>query len=132
LLLLLILLLILLGRCIATDHGHQVETTGQLIEPAWRMGDVRIIAMRPVRETPYCSGRMGRSSKHASCRRQASHTQPSLVLLGSPRGRPAGLPLAERTHSRSTDYSALNALVETGKISEFQALDRLDDWKSRH
>jgi hypothetical protein len=42
------------------------------------------------------------------------------------------LALAEQTDSRSTAFGALNALVETGKISEFQALDRLDDWKSRH
>jgi len=42
------------------------------------------------------------------------------------------LTLAERTDSRCTAFSALNALVETGRISEFQALERLDDWKSRH
>lgn len=42
------------------------------------------------------------------------------------------LSLAERTDSRSTAFNALNALVETGTISEFEALDRMDDWKSRH
>jgi len=42
------------------------------------------------------------------------------------------LTLAEKTDSRSTAFSVLNALVETGVIGEFEALDRLDDWKSRH
>jgi hypothetical protein len=42
------------------------------------------------------------------------------------------LTLAETTDSRSTAFSALNALVETGTICEFEALDRLDDWKSRN
>jgi hypothetical protein len=42
------------------------------------------------------------------------------------------LALAERTDSRSTAVGALNALVETGTMSEFEALDRLDDWKSKH
>ncbi|MCP5515645.1 MAG: hypothetical protein H7A45_00125 [Verrucomicrobiales bacterium] len=42
------------------------------------------------------------------------------------------LGLASRTDTRSTAFSALNALVETRSISEFEALDRLDDWKSRH
>ena len=42
------------------------------------------------------------------------------------------LALAHQTDSRSTAFGALNALVETGTISEFEALDRLDDWKSRH
>jgi hypothetical protein len=41
------------------------------------------------------------------------------------------LSLAERTNSRSTAAQALNALVETNTISEFEALDRMDDWKSR-
>jgi len=26
----------------------------------------------------------------------------------------------------------LNVLVETGNISEFEALDRIDDWKERN
>ncbi len=42
------------------------------------------------------------------------------------------LSLAQRTHSRSTVFSALNVLVETGTISEFEALDRMDDWKDRN
>lgn len=42
------------------------------------------------------------------------------------------LALAEGTDSRSTAFGALNALVETGTISEFEAWDRLDDWKSKH
>jgi len=41
------------------------------------------------------------------------------------------LSLAERTNSRSTAFVALNTLVETGTISEFEALDRMDDWKSK-
>ncbi|MBU6400492.1 MAG: hypothetical protein KGS61_09255 [Verrucomicrobia bacterium] len=42
------------------------------------------------------------------------------------------LALAQQTNSRSTAVGALNALVETGVISEFEALDRLDDWKGKH
>ena len=41
------------------------------------------------------------------------------------------LSLAESTNSRTTAYGALNALVETGAISEFEAMDRMDNWKSR-
>lgn len=39
------------------------------------------------------------------------------------------LRVAERTRSRSIAFGALNFLVETGAISEFQALDRMDAWK---
>ncbi|MCF7674910.1 MAG: hypothetical protein K9N23_13165 [Akkermansiaceae bacterium] len=42
------------------------------------------------------------------------------------------LSLAEAADSRSTAFSALNALVETGTICEFEALDRMDEWKSKH
>jgi hypothetical protein len=42
------------------------------------------------------------------------------------------LALAERADSRSTVFAALNALVETGAISEFEACDRMDEWKSAH
>jgi len=42
------------------------------------------------------------------------------------------LSLVESTNSRSTAYGALNALVETGAISEFEAMDRMDNWKSKH
>ncbi|MDA1274280.1 MAG: restriction endonuclease subunit S [Verrucomicrobia bacterium] len=41
------------------------------------------------------------------------------------------LSLAERTNSRSTAFAALNTLVEIGTISEFEAVDRMDDWKSK-
>lgn len=41
------------------------------------------------------------------------------------------LSLAEKAASRSTAFRALNTLVETGVISELQALDRMDDWKSK-
>jgi hypothetical protein len=42
------------------------------------------------------------------------------------------LALAERTDSRSTALQALGALVETHTISEWEAIDRMDDWKARH
>ena len=42
------------------------------------------------------------------------------------------LGVAERTRSRSIAFGALNFLVETGTISEFQALDRMDAWKERN
>ena len=42
------------------------------------------------------------------------------------------LSLAEATDSRSIAFNALNALVETGVISEFEALDRMDNWKDKH
>jgi hypothetical protein len=42
------------------------------------------------------------------------------------------LALAERANSRSTAIAALNALVETGAISDFEACDRMDEWKSAH
>lgn len=41
------------------------------------------------------------------------------------------LSLAERTNSRSTAFAALNTLVEIGTISEFEAVDRINDWKSK-
>jgi hypothetical protein len=41
------------------------------------------------------------------------------------------LSLAEKADSRSTVFSALNALVETGVIDEFEAMSRMDDWKSK-
>lgn len=39
---------------------------------------------------------------------------------------------AETADSRSTATGALNGLVETGEISDREALDRLDDWKEKH
>jgi hypothetical protein len=42
------------------------------------------------------------------------------------------LSLAEQTDSRSTAYRALNVLVETGAIDEFEALDRFEEWKNKH
>ena len=42
------------------------------------------------------------------------------------------LTVAETTDSRSTATGALNVLVETGEISDIEALDRLDDWKDKH
>jgi hypothetical protein len=41
------------------------------------------------------------------------------------------LTLAEMADSRSTVFGALDALVETGAISEFEAISRMDDWKSK-
>jgi hypothetical protein len=38
----------------------------------------------------------------------------------------------ECPRSRSIAFGALNFLVETGAISEFQALDRIDEWKERN
>ncbi len=35
-------------------------------------------------------------------------------------------------NNRSTVYVALNMLVESGIISELEALDRMDNWKSKH
>jgi hypothetical protein len=46
--------------------------------------------------------------------------------------RTALLTVAETTDSRSTATGALNVLVETGEISDMEALDRLDDWKDKH
>jgi len=46
--------------------------------------------------------------------------------------RNALLTVAETTDSRSTATGALNVLVETGEISDMEALDRLDDWKDKH
>lgn len=42
------------------------------------------------------------------------------------------LSVAEMTDRRSTATGALNVLVETGEISDMEALDRLDDWKDKH
>jgi len=42
------------------------------------------------------------------------------------------LTVTETTDSRSTATGALNVLVETGEISDLEALDRLDDWKDKH
>jgi len=42
------------------------------------------------------------------------------------------LGVAERTRSRSIAVGALNFLVETGVISDLQALDRIDDWEERN
>ena len=41
------------------------------------------------------------------------------------------LSLAATTDSRSTVFGALDALVETGAISEYEAMSRMDDWKSQ-
>lgn len=40
--------------------------------------------------------------------------------------------LVEKTKSRGIASGALNVLVESGDINEFEALDRIDDWKDRH
>lgn len=42
------------------------------------------------------------------------------------------LSMVEATDSRCSAFSALNALVETGAIGEFEALNRMDDWKDKH
>jgi len=42
------------------------------------------------------------------------------------------LAFAERVDSRGLAASALNTLVESGNISEFTALDRIDEWKDKH
>jgi hypothetical protein len=42
------------------------------------------------------------------------------------------LTVAETTDSRSIATGALNVLVETGEISDIEALDRLDEWKDNH
>jgi hypothetical protein len=42
------------------------------------------------------------------------------------------LTVAETTDSRSTATGALNVLVETGEISDMEALSRLDNWKDKH
>lgn len=42
------------------------------------------------------------------------------------------LGLAGRATSRSTVFHALNALVETGVISELEALSHMDEWKDKH
>lgn len=40
--------------------------------------------------------------------------------------------VAESTENQSNMVGALNVLVEAGHISEFEALDRLDDWQDAH
>ena len=40
--------------------------------------------------------------------------------------------LVSKTDSRGLAVGALNVLVESGNISEFTALDHIDDWKERH
>ncbi len=42
------------------------------------------------------------------------------------------LTLADRADSRSTVFGALDALVETGVIDEFEAMSRMSDWKNKH
>jgi hypothetical protein len=42
------------------------------------------------------------------------------------------LAAAENTDSRSTATGALNVLVESGEVTDLDALDRLDDWKDKH
>lgn len=42
------------------------------------------------------------------------------------------LSLVEHTDNRSNATGALNVLVESGNIGEFEALSRLDDWKEEH
>ena len=39
---------------------------------------------------------------------------------------------AKRTKRRGLAAGALNVLVETGTISEFEACDRIDEWKTEH
>lgn len=43
-----------------------------------------------------------------------------------------GSNVADRTQSRSIVFGALDLLVESGTISELQALDRIDEWKERN
>ena len=42
------------------------------------------------------------------------------------------LAVATKTTSRAIAVTALNVLVETGDIGEFEAFDRLDRWKAKH
>jgi hypothetical protein len=42
------------------------------------------------------------------------------------------LGFAKRTKSRGLAVGALNVLVETGAIHEWEACDRIDDWKTEH
>lgn len=54
-----------------------------------------------------------------------------------PDGVPGGmedalLRVVDKTDSRGIAAGALNVLVQTGNISEFEALDRIDDWKERN
>lgn len=42
------------------------------------------------------------------------------------------LAVAEKTKSRSTAVGALNVLVETRVISEWEASDRMSEWKEKH
>lgn len=42
------------------------------------------------------------------------------------------LTLVERTPSRSVAFGALDLLVSTGTINEFDAMNRMDDWKEKH
>lgn len=44
----------------------------------------------------------------------------------------ASLGVAKRTRSRSIAVGALNFLVETGVISGWEALGRIDEWKERN
>jgi len=55
--------------------------------------------------------------------------------------RPDGVPngmedvllrVVDKTDSRGLAAGALNVLVQAGNISEFEALDRIDDWKERN
>jgi len=40
--------------------------------------------------------------------------------------------VVDKTDSRGLAVGALSVLVEAGNISEFEALDRIDDWKERN
>lgn len=40
--------------------------------------------------------------------------------------------VVDKTDSRGIAAGALNVLVQAGNISEFEALDRIDDWKERN
>jgi hypothetical protein len=42
------------------------------------------------------------------------------------------LSVVERTDNRSNATGALNVLVEAETISEFEALDRISEWKDKH
>lgn len=42
------------------------------------------------------------------------------------------LDVAKRTDRRGVASGALSVLVDAGEISEFEALDRIDDWKDRN
>jgi len=42
------------------------------------------------------------------------------------------LTFTKRTRSRGLAVGALNILVEVGSISDFEAIERMDAWKTAH